>query len=319
MGEIGAGAPEEGGGKRGGGGGDTVDRFGDGVAGDATAFGGEEGVGGDGGGGEAEIGGGRQLVEIGEAPHAGLAAAEEEGAVALAPSAGHGLFFDDFGGEAGESLGLATGAGGAVGAHGADAAAGRAAMADSGAEFHNGLIVIAGARGAEKGIGERGEGGGRVRAVAVGGGIGRDAGEQADDVAIDDGGGGVESDARDGGGGVGADAGEGLPLVAGAGEGRKGDEVLGEAVEVAGAGVVAEAFPLFHDGGLGGGGEGGEVGEDGEPAREVGQHGFHLSLLEHELAHHGTVEGGRAAPGKIAGVGVIPSEQVAAKRGLPVM
>jgi len=84
---------------------------------------------------------------------------------------------------------------------------------------------------------------------------------------------------------------------------------LGEFVEIAGARVVAEAFPKFEDACFGRGGEGGEIGEGFEPAGEVGQDGFDLRLLQHELADDGFVGRWGIAPWECAGVGAIPAEQ----------
>ena len=110
-----------------------------------------------------------------------------------------------------------------------------------------------------------------------------EAGEDANDVSVNNGGGEILCDGGDGGGGVGADAGEGLPFVGALGCLREPDECLGEFVEIAGAAVVAEAFPVFKDGFGGGMGKGFEVREELHPALEIRQHGFNLGLLEHEL------------------------------------
>ena len=70
--------------------------------------------------------------------------------------------------------------------------------------------------------------------------------KDADDVAVHDGGRFTKGYARDGRGGVGSDAGQFLPL--GRCAWRRGlcGDSLRKFVEVAGAGVVAEAFPKFH-------------------------------------------------------------------------
>ena len=54
-------------------------------------------------------------------------------------------------------------------------------------------------------------------------------------------------------------------------------------MEVASPGVVAEPFPAFEDLDFGGLGELFEIWIGFQPGFEVGQSGFHLGLLEHEL------------------------------------
>lgn len=171
---------------------DGVDRFGDLESRDAAAFRREEIGRLKCGGGEAEVLGGGKLVEVGEATGGGGGAMKEKGAVAFAPDAGDGALFDEFGREARIVFRVAALAGGAKRADGAREAERFLAEADGGAEFHHRLVVIAGRLEREEFVGERGErfcgGGGIAERRRVGG----EPGENANDVAIDAGGGGVE-------------------------------------------------------------------------------------------------------------------------------
>lgn len=205
--------------------------------------------------------------------------------------------------------------GAAVGADGAGEAEGSAGPADAGAEFHHGLVEIAGMGGVEEGLGEGPEGRGGGGGIAVEGGIGEEAGKEADDVAVDHSDGEAAGDAADGGGGVGADSGQAGPVFRSDGGGGAGGEGLGEGVEEAGAAVIAEALPGFEDFLRRGGGEGGKVGEALHPAGEVGENGGDLGLLKHEFGDHGGVEGGVGAPGEGALFGPIPGEEIRGEGG----
>ncbi len=197
----------------------------------------------------------------------------------------------------------------------ADGAEWFAAGADSRAEFHHGLVVVTGMGGVEEGVGGRGEGFDGGGAIFVESVIAEEAGEDTDNVAVHDGGGGAEGDAGDGGGGVGADAGEREPGFRRARRSGERGEGAGEGVQETGAAVIAQAFPSAENSGFGGGGEGGEAGELLEPAGEVGQHGFDLRLLEHEFGDDGFVEGGGGAPGQRAVVDMIPGGEGGLKGG----
>ena len=142
-------------------------------------------------------------------------------------------------------------------------------------------------------------------------GDGKQAGEQPDDIAIEDWLGFVKSDARDGTGGVATNAGQfedglitpgKLALVV-------GDNLAGGALQVADAGVIAEAFPEFVDGFGIGVREGLEVGQGAQPAFPVGDDGLDLGLLQHDLRYpHGVGVSG-TTPRQIAGVQRKPAEQ----------
>ena len=88
-------------------------------------------------------------------------------------------------------------------------------------------------------------------------------------------------------------------------------------MEVAGAGVVAEAGPFDEDGVEGGGGEIVDGGPEVEEAAVVVLHRADGGLLEHDLAEPdavgiglfaGGAVGGRDAPGEGSGVAVVPGE-----------
>ena len=223
----------------------------------------------------------------------------------------HFLFLD------GEGMGGFEFGGAARAAQGAFGAAGGAGGADEGAEFHPGFVGRAGLVAQEEGVGELLEflfGGGESDVV----GEGEQAGEDANDVAVEHGEGEAEGEGGDGGGGVGAEAGEGGELGGGGGEGSAvvADEELGGLVELAGAGVVAEAFPEFEHVLEGGGGEGGGVGEAGKKAQEVGDDGVHAGLLEHDFRDPDGVRPARlGAPGQVAGACRKPGQQAAADGG----
>lgn len=205
--------------------------------------------------------------------------------------------------------------GGAAAADGAVAAAGAAREADEGAELHEGGIEAAGAaRGLEAG----GKG---VECGCPAGGVGRrlkieEAGEDAGDIRIDGGHGLVEREGGDGSGGVGSDAGQG------ADGGRIGGEMAsvirddgsGGAMEIAGAGVIAEALPCMEDVRPGSGGEGLERREESHPAVKVGDHRCDLGLLEHDLRDQNRIRVPRGAPGEIASVAGEPAAECGSKK-----
>ena len=122
--------------------------------------------------------------------------------------------------------------------------------------------------------------------------------DDSKDVCIENGNGFVKGEGRDGGGGVGADAGKGAELLEV--EGNFSVEILDDgfcgAVEVSGAGVVAEAFPEFQDFFLGCGGEGRHIRQGAHPAIEVGENGSDGRLLQHELGDQNPIRRGVVSP-----------------------
>lgn len=239
---------------------------------------------------------------------------EEDSVLSEEKEPGNDVAGGGFGLEFGEGL---CGAGAVSGAVLPDRAkeAGRSVFAaDGGSQFHDGLVKIAWLAWVD-------EVAGKWFKVASCAGLGIDggakigqAGEDADDIAVNDRFGDAEGDAGDGGGGVGTDSREGTPCVNCLGDAVLG-EGLGEAVEIAGACIVAQTLPLLEDGGFGGGGEGGKVGERLQPSFEVGQDGLDAGLLEHELRKDRFVEGRPGAPWQRAGLFSVPCEQLVAKVG----
>ena len=208
-------------------------------------------------------------------------------------------------------VGLDAGGGGlAVGAEGADEALRIAWGADGGAEFHEGLVEVAGAFGGDEGFGAGPEfflrgGEGDVF------GDGKEAGEDAHDVAIKDRGGLIEGDRGNGAGGVATDAGERGEGVSGSREnaGVEGDDLFGGGVKMFSPTVVAEAGPEGEDILKIGGGELGNGGEAFEEAVIVGNHRGDLGLLEHGFGEPDGVGIGGFPPGHWAFVAVEPFKE----------
>ena len=71
-------------------------------------------------------------------------------------------------------------------------------------------------------------------------------------------------------------------------------------MEEAGSTIVAEAFPMAENSGLGGSGESGPGGESAQPAMIVGDDGGDTGLLAHELGNSDAVGRGMKAPRKRA-------------------
>ncbi len=81
-------------------------------------------------------------------------------------------------------------------------------------------------------------------------------------------------------------------------------------MDMARAGVVAEAFPLFQHILQGGGGQSGDMGEAFQKALEIGDDRIHLGLLQHNLGNpHGIGIERFSAPGQVAGILSKPWQQ----------
>ncbi|MNT44350.1 hypothetical protein D3C72_1808730 [compost metagenome] len=109
--------------------------------------------------------------------------------------------------------------------------------------------------------------------------------EHALHVAVQDGRALAVGERGNGRGGGPADAGQGGD---GLGRGRKAavpvaHDFLRAAVQVAGAGVVAQARPIRHDVFLRGGGQRRDVWKTLQEALVIGNDGGHLRLLQHDL------------------------------------
>ena len=78
-------------------------------------------------------------------------------------------------------------------------------------------------------------------------------------------------------------------------------------MEEAGSTIVAEAFPMAENSGLGGTSESGPRGESAQPAMVVGDNGGDTGLLAHELGNGDAVGRVMKAPRKGALVVVEPA------------
>ena len=163
----------------------------------------------------------RQFVEASHGARLVMGEMEEQGAVSLAPDAGDRALLHHFRSEPGIILGISFPVGRAECPHRADQAQGAMAQADRGAQFHHGLVVVAGSGGGYELPRQRGKALAAADAVSIRRGIARQAGEDPDHVAVDAGRGLAEGDAGDGGGGVGADARQFPPGGGCAGEGAE--------------------------------------------------------------------------------------------------
>ena len=212
-----------------------------------------------------------------------------------------------------EALRCAGGVGGATRGERADAAIGVAGNALQGAELHDSLVVFAGMIGREETAGQI------VVEAAAGGGVGGrvDGEESADDaqhIPVDDSVRRPGGEGDDGGGRVVADAAEGadVSIIRGEAPGEAIADVAGGGVEVAGAGIVAEALPEPEDVLLRGVGQGADVGEALEEAVVIVHPLGHAGLLEDDLGNPDAVGVAGVAPGERAAVRVVPPAERAA-------
>jgi len=90
--------------------------------------------------------------------------------------------------------------------------------------------------------------------------------------------------------------------------GVEADDFLCGTVEIARAGVVAEAGPGFEDGGFGRSGEGANGGKSGEETLVVGEDGGDAGLLEHDFRNPDAIGIAGGPPGERALVGMEPGE-----------
>jgi len=142
-------------------------------------------------------------------------------------------------------------------------------------------------------------------------GNGEETGENADDVAVENGRGLVEGNAGNGAGRVAAHPGQfknGGP-VRGKLAAVNTEDVLRGFLKVPDARVVAQAFPEFQQSLFGRGGERGDLGQLAHPAFPIRDDGLHLGLLQHDLADPDRIRIQRAPPREVAGSGGEPIEQ----------
>jgi hypothetical protein len=197
-------------------------------------------------------------------------------------------------------------------AHGAFGADGTARLADDGPQFHPSLVEGAGGMAFEQLVGELAEEAPRARQGDVGG-HGKEAGKHPGDVAVENGKGLPEREGSDGCGRVGAEAREcgqqgrilgKVPVVLPYEDG-------GGFVDLAGPGVVPEAFPKFQHVLKGSFGKDAWVREASKEAQKIGDDGIHPRLLEHDFRNPGCVGAtGRRPPRQVARMGRKPWQQM---------
>ena len=265
-------------------------------------------------------------AEGGELPEAGEESAggaiygmDEEGAAMRVEEDGGGEA-DSFGralaAAGGDGIFQAERAGAAEAGDGTFGAGGIARSADGGAELHHGLVPGAGGARDEQMLGfgfELMPAGGLAEIAANG----AETGENASDVAVENGERSAVGDAQNGGGGVAADAGESESgfLRSRKFTGVEADDFFCGAMEIARAGVVAEASPGFEDGRFGRTSEGANGGKPCEETLVIGEDGGDARLLQHDFGDPDAVGIAGSAPGESALVGVEPGEEAAAEGG----
>ena len=114
--------------------------------------------------------------------------------------------------------------------------------------------------------------------------------KNACDIAVQNWGPAIECDGGDGARGVTADAGKGGQFVHAAGDpaAEISQNPLGGGVEIAGAGIIAQALPKAQNIMLRSHRQRGQVGKGFHKPAEVIRHGCHLGLLQHKLTdEHG--------------------------------
>jgi hypothetical protein len=86
-------------------------------------------------------------------------------------------------------------------------------------------------------------------------------------------------------------------------------------VEISRASVIAEALPHAKHLIFRGARQGAKIGKSAEPLVIIRDHGGDLSLLEHELGNEDCVRVPNPAPGEIAPMPTIPTQQATTKFG----
>ena len=135
-----------------------------------------------------------------------------------------------------------------------------------------------------------------------GGGDAVVAGEDAVDVAVDDGGGEVEGKGADGSGGVVAYALQRADAFEGGGETACSHNLAGSRVEVACPAVVAQSLPLAQHFVLGGGGQVGHCRPSVHEALPVGQSLLYARLLQDDFGEPDGIRVACLPPGQVAAV-----------------
>ena len=201
---------------------------------------------------------------------ADVVAAEQQAAAVFAPDARDSTLLNLLRLQAREFFRRPRRASGAESGDRADETLRIRARAQGRAEFHHRLVVFARVAPNDERVGERREMLHCLHAILEEPRFPRQSRQDADDIAVHDSDRFGEGNAGDGRGGVRPDARQLTPFGRRARRLGRGDVGLREFVEIAGAGVVAEAFPEFQHLRLGRRGKRGEVGQFAQPAVEVG-------------------------------------------------
>ncbi|EAU63217.1 conserved hypothetical protein [Stigmatella aurantiaca DW4/3-1] len=203
-------------------------------------------------------------------------------------------------------------------AHGAQQAERSLRAAHGRAVLHEGLIEVPGPLALHEGTGQ-GPQPGLPCLVARHAFHREEAGEHARHVAIHQGGFFSEGNGGHGPRRVAAEAGQGEQVLRGGGKpsSEVRDDLLGGAVEVARARVVAKAPPRGEHVIQGGRRQGPHRGKARQEPLPVGNDGGHLGLLQHDLAEPDGVGVARAAPGQIPLLPAIPGQQGGPDGGHP--
>lgn len=80
-------------------------------------------------------------------------------------------------------------------------------------------------------------------------------------------------------------------------------------MSVSGAAVISETFPMFQNITQIGARQGGDGGKTDHPSVPIGQDGFDLSLLQHDLGDPDGIRVAGPAPGQIPGIALEPSQE----------
>lgn len=193
-------------------------------------------------------------------------------------------------------------------------AARRLRGADRLAQFHEGLIPVAGRFRREEALSHcpKALPAARRAKIAANGG---DAGEDAGDVAVEDRERNIVSDAEDGRRGVAANPGKRERGFQSAWEFAMmaSNDFFRRGVEITRATVVTEAGPEAQDFLLRGGGEHVDGGKFFEEAVVIGEDGGNARLLQHDLGDPDAVGVAADAPGEVAAMSAEPGQEFGAK------
>ena len=180
---------------------------------------------------------------------------------------------------------------------------------DEGAQFHQGLVEVAGIFGQTN---EQSVFDGTFRAVFQDvGGRGEEAHDDAQHVAVDGGAMLAEGDGGDGACRVATDAGQRKQIVEARGQLAAmiaADDSRG-ILQMARTAVVAEAFPELHQHVLIGLSERAHVGQRGDKALEVWLDRFDARLLQHDFGNPHAIWRGALAPRQAALFAVEPAQE----------